>query len=242
MPAIFVHGVLETGRIWNELVAFLGREDTIVLDLPGFGRALPPAFDPTMDGYAAWLADEIATHDDVDLVGHDWGGYLVLRVMTARPSNVRSWAVDSGDLSPSFVWHDSAQAWQAETGDRLATWLQHSTIDERARMLEGVGVPVRAARSIAAAIDATMTRATLSLYRSATEIGVTWGQDISRIESRGLCVHARHDPYRSADSISRLAARVGAEVCTLDAGHFWMLDQPHEAAERLEQFWHEHVS
>lgn len=58
MTIVFVHGVPETGVIWNGVRAHLGDEKkSVALDLPGFGTSRPVGFGATKDEYAAWLAD-----------------------------------------------------------------------------------------------------------------------------------------------------------------------------------------
>ena len=113
MVAVFVHGVPETPAVWGPVVDALGSTDTEALQLPGFGWAVPDGFVPDMHSYAAWLRsalDDIAA--PIDLVGHDWGALLTLRVVADRHRAVRSWVTDGGDLSPDYDWHDLAKAWQ----------------------------------------------------------------------------------------------------------------------------------
>src|SRR6266700_3767695 len=96
MPVVFVHGVPETPAIWRGLLAALDRPDTLALSLPGFDSARPAGFGATMDEYAAWLSAQLERlGDPVDLVGHDWGGGLVVRVVSTRPELVRSWVTDT---------------------------------------------------------------------------------------------------------------------------------------------------
>src|SRR5680860_322972 len=125
MTALFVHGVPETSVVWQPLVDHLERTDIVLLGLPGFGSPLPEGFDPTMQTYAAWLAGELAGFEDVDLVTHDWGAILALRVLADQPANVRSWVSDMGDLGPDFRWHDTAKVWQTP-GDGEACLLYTS--------------------------------------------------------------------------------------------------------------------
>lgn len=233
-----MHGVPETSAVWSEVLPLLRRSDVLAVSLPGFGAATPVGFEASMDEYASWLAELVEGYDQVDLVGHDWGGLLVLRVLSTRPPNVRTWAVDNGDLDTSFVWHDGARAWQAEeSGEALAEWLGNASDAEKVRILEGLGVPAAHAPSMASAIDPAMTAATLSLYRSAVDIGRSWGADLDNIAGPGLCVHAGRDPYRNAESARRLASRVGADLLVLpDAGHFLDARRPApgcSTAERL---------
>lgn len=239
MTVVFVHGVPETTAVWGPLVDALARTDVALLALPGFGCPLPPGFEPTMEGYATWLAAELDRFDTVDLVAHDWGALLGLRVLPRRPANVRSWVLDSGDLGDDFRWHGTARTWQKPVeGEALMDALLGMSVTDRAAVLEGIGVPAAATVTMAEAIDRTMADAILVLYRSATSIGTDWDQGIDAIGGPGLLVESVQDPFRAADRVGRLAARTGAEVLTLpDAGHFWMLDSPGPVAEALGSFW-----
>ena len=86
MPAVLVHGVPETAEVWDPLRGELARDDVVALRLPGFGCPWPDGFGATKEEYAAWLVAEVAALDGpVDLVGHDWGGGLVNRLVSTRP-------------------------------------------------------------------------------------------------------------------------------------------------------------
>jgi pimeloyl-ACP methyl ester carboxylesterase len=39
MPAVLVHGVPDTHRVWRALIGRLRRDDAVTLSLPGFGKA-----------------------------------------------------------------------------------------------------------------------------------------------------------------------------------------------------------
>jgi len=239
MTAVFVHGVPETTEVWEPLVAHLEREDVVLLALPGFGSPLPDGFDATMETYASWLAEQLQTYDQVDLVTHDWGALLALRVLADRPANVRSWVSDMGNLDPTFEWHDTAKTWQTPgDGEALMDVFVDAPLADRAAILAGVGVPESAATSMASKLDRTMADAILALYRSATDVGNEWGPGIDQIEAPGLIVQSMLDPFRSPGRVPALADRTGAEIATLaEAGHFWMLDEPQESAQIITDFW-----
>lgn len=237
VPALFVHGVPETTALWGALVDRLERDDVVLLGLPGFGSPAPD-FEPTMHGYADWLAGELAAYEEVDLVTHDWGAILALRVLADRPTNVRSWATDGGDLAADFEWHDLAKLWISPDGDAFMASTVSASVEERAALLIGAGVPESGATAMAEAFDATMAACILSLYRSSTDVGNEWGPGIDAIRGPGLVFEADADPFRSPGRAQRLAARTGASVELLaGAGHWWMLDRPAPAAEALERFW-----
>lgn len=239
VPAVFVHGVPETSSVWHPLVDRLDRDDVVLLELPGFGSPLPDGFEPTMYRYADWLAVELAELDDVDLVTHDWGALLMLRVLADRPGNVRSWATDAGDLDATFRWHDLALLWMTPgEGEAFMDTVVAGTDADRAALLAGAGVPEAGAAEMAAAFDRTMADAILTLYRSSARIGEEWGPGVDRIEGPGLVIESGKDPFRNAERAGRLAARTGARSLDLpDAGHWWLLDAADEAAAGLTAFW-----
>jgi len=239
MTAVFVHGVPETPSVWAPLIDALGRDDVATLQLPGFGCPIPEGFEPTMYRYAEWFASELEAFDEVDLVVHDWGAILALRVLADQPTNVRSWATDMGDLGEDFRWHDTARTWQTPgEGEVLIDLMVGASPADKAAILEGVGVPPAHAPEMASHLDPTMGQAILTLYRSAVDVGNEWGPGISNITGRGLVFESGQDPFRSPERARRLADRTGAELVQLpDAGHFWMLDDPAVAADALTSFW-----
>src|SRR5215470_9972599 len=108
------YGVPETPAVWHGLLAALDRPDTVALSLPGFDSARPAGFGATMEEYAGWLVGQLERlGDPVDLVGHDWGGGFVVRVVSTRPELVRSWVTDAAGIGDvEFEWHDFAKIWQ----------------------------------------------------------------------------------------------------------------------------------
>lgn len=241
MTAVLVHGVPETAEIWDPLVECLDRDDVACLSLPGFGSALPDGFEPTMHRYAAWLAEALAGFDEVDLVGHDWGALLSVRVLADRPANVRSWALDCGDITEDFRWHDAALRWQAPgEGEAMIEGWMAIGAEGRAETLTAVGAPPQAARLMGEAIDETMGAAILGLYRSAVDIGREWGPGIDRWDAPGLVVAAQADRFRKPQLAVDLARRTGAGILELpEVGHWWMHEVPEQAAASLEVLWAE---
>jgi pimeloyl-ACP methyl ester carboxylesterase len=231
--------VPETSVVWQPLVHHLERDDVVLLGLPGFGSPLPDGFEATMDRYAAWLADELRGYDEVDLVTHDWGAILALRVLADQPANVRSWVSDMGDLSADFTWHDTARTWQTPgEGEAFMDAFIGASLTDRAALLMAVGVPESGAATMAEHLDATMGAAILTLYRSAVHVGTEWGPGIDRITAPGLLVESMQDPFRNPERVVRLAERTGATIVQFpDEGHFWMLEVPERAATVITGFW-----
>src|SRR4030067_3332249 len=103
MTVVFVHGIPETSEIWSPLRQVLNR-DSIAVALPGFGTTRPEGFTGTKDAYAEWLADVLkGVENPVDVVGHDLGALLTMRVASGMDVRLRSWTGDVANIfSPRF--------------------------------------------------------------------------------------------------------------------------------------------
>jgi pimeloyl-ACP methyl ester carboxylesterase len=243
MTVVLVHGVPETPAVWEPLVALLGRTDVETPRLPGFGVPSPVGFGATKEEYVAWLVAElerIGAAGPVDLVGHDWGGGFVVRVVSTRPDLVRSWVVDAGAIGdPGFEWHDFAKIWQTPgEGEEFFAQQLATPTDESATVFEAFGVPTDRARALAGWADEEMARCILALYRSAVDVGAEWGPDFQKIPAPGLALLPTEDPFLSATGSRRAARRAGVEVVELEGlGHWWMLQDPGRGAAALTEFW-----
>ena len=238
MTAVFVHGVPETTVVWQPLVDLVERDDVALVGLPGFGSPLPDGFEPTMYAYAEWLAAELAAFDEVDLVTHDWGAILALKVLADRPANVRSWVSDMGDLGADFRWHDTGLLWISPEGEAFMEGIEAASVADRTALLVSIGVPERGAAAMAEGWDTTMGASILTLYRSSVDLGNEWGPGIDAISGPGLLIESMQDPFRNPARVRRLADRTGAQVVQLpEGGHWWMLDSTDVAAQALTTFW-----
>lgn len=245
MPAVFVHGVPETGEVWEGLREHLDG-DSIALDLPGFGSPRPAGFGATKDEYAQWLAQELrGIEGPIDLVGHDWGAGLVLRVVSAPDVRLRSWAVDvAGVFAQDYVWHEFAQIWQTpEAGEAWMAAVRAAppgSPESVSAVLASSGVPAAEAAAMAARFDATMAESILDLYRSALpNVWADWGAElVGPARGPGLVLQPTADPFDDAATSAAMAARLGARTERLDGlGHWWMLQDPKAGAAVLQDFW-----
>jgi pimeloyl-ACP methyl ester carboxylesterase len=240
MPAVLVHGVPDTPRVWDALRAHLSRHDVLAPSLPGFGCPVPAGFAADKEAYVDWLVGEVErVGEPVDLVGHDWGALLVQRLVSRRPELVRTWACGNGPIDREYVWHETAQQWQTpEAGEALMAVM---TPDVLAEALPAAGLSTEDARTVAAHVDDVMKDCILRLYRSAVRVGEEWEDDVARCERPALILWGADDPYVAPRFAERLAARVRGElVLFAGCGHWWPRERPAEAAGALEHFWHRH--
>jgi pimeloyl-ACP methyl ester carboxylesterase len=244
MPVVFVHGFPETMEVWEPLGKVVDR-DVVALALPGFGTVRPEAFTGTKDAYAEWLAEALnGFAEPVDVVGHDVGALLTMRVATAFDVPLRSWAVDVADIfHPRFAWPDRVRALQKPgVGEEMLRAAREAAPDDPQSIvsrLVGAGAPHDLARAMASANDEVMSQSILDFYRSAIpSVGADWWRDVTGpTRSRGL-VLLLPDPSKVEGMALEVAERLGAQTASLgDLNHCWMAEAPEVAAQALEHFW-----
>lgn len=244
MTVVFVHGLPETSQIWDPLREVLHRE-SIAVALPGFGVRRPEGFSGTKDAYAEWLAEELrAVEGPVDVVGHDIGALLVMRVVSGMDVPLRSWTVDVANIfHPQFVWPERMQKLQTPgVGEEMLTIMREAEsndLQSSASRLVGGGVPRDLARVIGAAHDEVMSQSILDFYRSAIpNVAAGWWDEIAGApRSRGLVLLLPDPPEEEAMSLE-VGERLGAEFARLDGlNHCWMAEAPETVAPVLERFW-----
>jgi pimeloyl-ACP methyl ester carboxylesterase len=241
---VFVHGLPETSRIWDSLRRILDG-DSIALALPGFGTVRPPGFTATKDAYAEWLEDALrGIEQPVDLVGHDVGALITLRVATAFDVPLRSYAVDVAPLfHPRFEWPERVHKLQTPgLGEQLLKSMRDADPedpDSTAARLVSAGVPIDEAKAIGEAHDETMSQSILDFYRSAVpNIAADWWKDVKApTPSQGLIL-LPPDPPEWEEMSFEVAERLGAETARLDnLNHCWMAEAPEVVAPVLQRFW-----
>lgn len=215
------------------------------MSLPGFGTPRPAGFTGSKDAYAEWLARTLrGMSPPIDVVGHDVGALLTMRVATALDVPLRSWVVDVPDIfHPRAEWPERVRRLQQPgVGEEMLSATRgYPADDPRSTMsrLMGVGVPRDLAEPMGAAHDEQMSRSILDFYRSAApNVAADWWADVTRpAPSRGLVLLLPDPPEIRALALE-VAQRLGAETADLgDLNHCWMAEAPHTVAPVLERFW-----
>ncbi|SDG93083.1 Pimeloyl-ACP methyl ester carboxylesterase [Lentzea fradiae] len=244
MTIVFVHGVPETPSLWDPIREFIPEPGT-ALRLPGFGVERPEDV-RDKEGYAAWLAAELrAIGGPIDLVGHDWGGHLTLRVVTAYDVPVRSWVTDIAySWHPGYRWHEIAELWQkSPEGEEMLAGLRNAPTGSGFSLgdaLQPRGMSAELGREVDEIHDEEMDAAILSLYRSAwPNPYADWGEaSESPTTAAGLVLAPSGDPMANLKHDRAVAERLGARFHELpNLTHFWMLQDPEGCARVLRDFW-----
>jgi pimeloyl-ACP methyl ester carboxylesterase len=239
---VLVHGIPETAEIWGPLREHLDR-DAVALALPGFGVGRPEGFTATKDAYAEWLAATLSRFDGpVDVVAHDVGALLTMRVASAFDTPVRSWVVDVPAIfHPRFTWPERTRKLQTpEVGEELIETGRTVDPDDprstRSRLVAS-GVPPALAETIAEAHDEVMSKSILDFYRSAVPNLGSWWPDVAEPpRSQGLVLLLPDPPEIEATSLE-VAERLGAQTARLEGNHCWMAESPERVEPLLERFW-----
>jgi pimeloyl-ACP methyl ester carboxylesterase len=230
-PAVYVHGVPNTGPMWR---AFIERTGGLAPDLPGFGEsAKPNDFAYSIDGYSRWLSAFLADRgiERYSLVAHDWGA-LSLALAQAEPERVsRAVLIDAVPLLPGYEWHRLAALWRRQLIGELGMGLTTKFVARRL-LAEGSNDPYPDAdfQELWSHFDHGTQRAILKLYRSAPP-GVleAAGAQLARMTCPALVVWGSEDPYVPASFAQQYADALGgpATVRIIEgAGHWPWLNEP----------------
>jgi len=91
-PLVLLHGWPQHWWIWRKVIPALARERRLICpDLRGFGWSEAPPGRYEMQGFAddtLALLDELGL-EQIDLIGHDWGGYAGFLLCLDAPERVR---------------------------------------------------------------------------------------------------------------------------------------------------------
>jgi pimeloyl-ACP methyl ester carboxylesterase len=240
MPVLFVHGVPATARLWRPILDLIDRSDEVeAVDLPGFATEPPAGWVAQKENYVDFVIERLealhARGGPVHLVGHDWGCLLTLRAASLRPELLRSVAAGNAPIDEHWPLHNMWDEWMVP-GEGEALMDRIVAAGGMAEMLQRLGFPPEDAKHNGWAYPGNGRRI-LSLYRSAIDIGRAWAPDLARIVIPSMLLWGERDLIVPIEIGRRMAAKIGAEVVPLPAGHFWPYQAPREAVAALKRHW-----
>lgn len=242
MVCVLIHGVPDTPILWDGLISqlWLGADQIVTPALPGFTAPLPAGFPATKEAYVDWLITllqaEYAKSGPVDLVGHDWGAVLCIRVAHLRPDLIKSWTAMNAVVMHGARWHRGARLWQTPVlGDLLMACTRPWILRWQ---LPKLGMPNALAQIEAPRFNSHMKRAILSLYRSAKNVDNDWGSDLNNLPKRGMVIWGAQDRFMPLRKAKRFSNQWNIPLqVDHDLGHWSLCEDPQGVAEKLHQHW-----
>jgi pimeloyl-ACP methyl ester carboxylesterase len=252
--ALFVHGVLMNGTLWDGVVAEVARDRRCVApDLLGHGdtEAADPGQDLSFGPQAAMLIElvEALACGPVDLVGNDSGGAICQIFAARRPDLVRSLALTNCDTADN-VFPDALVPFMeaCRRGEALGLFEQMAADLNVARavlgsslahpervsdeMLRGFVEPVLRHERDERAIERWMAELTDSDLRAVQA-------DLGGLDVPTLILWGTEDIFFPVDDARRLAALIPrAELVEAPGSKlFHPLDEPELLAGHLRRLW-----
>ncbi|QPC42641.1 alpha/beta hydrolase [Kaustia mangrovi] len=248
-PVVLIHGTPSHSVIWREIVPRLVASGRSVhlFDLLGYGASERPLDADTSVAAQETLLVRLLDSwglEEADIVGHDLGGSIGLRLAVHEPRRVRSLTVIDApcyDSWPSPTWRKIIETYPnggasipQDEFEALLTRQLRMTVHDKARMsgnvLEAYLRPLRGDlgqtsffRHQVAHYDSRYTQEiTPELGRLAMPVRIVWGAQ---------------DDWQPLDWARRLSADTGAGLTAIpDAGHFVMEDAPDAVAAEIDGF------
>lgn len=239
---LFLHGVPDTPSMWDPLIAELGLSADAYRApaMPGFVEPAPSGFSSTKEAYVDWYIAEIekehAQSGPVDLIGHDWGAIITVRVASLRPDLVRTWCVANALPHPDYKWHSMARTWQTPVMGELIMAVTRK--EALCKSLHAQGVPADLASKEASHWSPHMRKAILRLYRSAKTAGTDWWDETKNLPERGLVFWGVDDPYVPVEIADKFCAATGTKLLKQEKTSHWsIIERADVLAEALKTHW-----
>ena len=243
-PVILIHGIPTWSYLWHRLIPVLSEQNRVIApDLIGFG------YSDKSDNFDRSIARQTEMIDalmekmgieQANIVAHDIGGGVALRLATLYPHRVNklcvmnsvsydSWAIEAMIQlgHPSAYYMASASTTVATLRQMLKQGFAETPDDE---VLDGIFAPY------------STEVGKLSLIRNATALNTNLTTEIThllhKIEAKTLILWGVEDKFQLLKFGKRLSDDIpNAKLIQIkDAGHFVMLDQPEEVADHVFSF------
>ena len=243
-PVVLLHGIPTWGYLWHGVIPALARSRRVLVpDLPGFGYSdradrVDRSIARQAEALDGWMAE--AGIPRADVVAHDIGGGVALRLATLFPGRVRRLCVMNG------VCYDS---WPVEMMLQLGHPSTHHTLSAPklvAGLRQGLkqGFASSPSDEVMDGLLAPWMTETgkLSLIRNAAALNTNLTTEITpllpRITAPTRVLWGEDDRFQLLEFGERLADDIpGARLVRIpDARHFVMLDQPEAVIRELTDF------
>lgn len=242
-PLVLLHGIPSWGYLWHAVLPVLEKRRRVLIpDLPGYG------FSDRSDRFRRGLcaqADVVADWlgalglERVELVGHDIGGGVALRLAAYEPELVSRMVLVSSACYDSWPLEALVRVGHPGTSRRLSPEAGARLL--RSALLPGLARPDDLALSGLLAPYQTEA-GHLSLARDAAALDASLTMELvpllPRIQTPTLVLWGEKDPFQPVDNGRRLAWDLPrAQLAVVKRGrHFLPLDEPTRTASLILDF------
>jgi len=254
-PVLLLHGVPETSSVWRDLIPLLAKGRRVLApDLPGLGGSAftGPFSMPSVMAEVVALLEQELPGQQVDVVGHDWGGVVALWLAGSHPHLVRRLAVANaphGRINPLRAAHIPLFALPLlpelvfRLGGRRIVDLMFSVAWKSDRPLD----PELHAEYVAAYTEPDKVSAMLGYYRAAARPAIAAGLRVGDNPAspppvkaeRMLVIWGAADPVLPVSVGESVVQALGADcvmVTIPGAGHFVIEEAADVVAQTLVEF------
>lgn len=239
---LFLHGIPDTGRAWQGVIAKLFRRFRCVApDLPGFGASPSPERLADLDDGRTLIAAMVARLSlprRFSLVVHDVGGVLGLAWAAHCPERIERLVILNGSIFPDRRWHWGARLLRVPlVGEAAMALLPKRAFRAEMRRAARGNLPRAAIDETWRAFGPEARRTALRLYRLQAPPffrGLPEAVRALTAEVPALVIWGAGDPYLPA----AFAERFGARDIRLhpDLGHWPHREAPGRVAAEIHAF------
>lgn len=230
---IFVHGFLDAGMIWDDVIASITEEDLqkVSLDLPGMGKLTAVEGEISLDRYARDVASVIEKiGKPFVIVGQSMGAQIAELVTQLHPELARGLALLTpvplgGVKAPAEMVAPLKQIGVQEGIERaLRKQFSPGITDDKLDFLCGLGATVRP-DVVASLVDAWNE-------------GHPKGDSPSQFTRPVLIMRGMDDPFVTKEMVASIVSRFSrvTEQDIAGGGHWSHVEQPKIVAQYLNQY------
>ncbi len=243
-PVVLLHGIPTWGFLFHDLISALSpRRRILVPDMPGFGFSdKRDNFDRSIGRQAealiAWL--DVLGIPKVDLVAHDIGGGVALRLATLHPQRIGRLCIMNGVCYDSWPIEMMLQFGLPEVRRKMSA--SQATAMLKKALKAGFGSAPKDEILDGLLAPYTTEVGKTSLIRNAAALNANLTTEITallpRISSETLLLWGEDDTFQPAKFGKRLAVDIPQArwMPIAEAKHFVMIDAPERVARELQEF------